>query len=382
MNGPLHVVQVGTDTSVFSARPASDTLERQSAYAAALTRIIPGSHMTYLVLGAAAQQAVTENLTLRGVPGGRVVSLMRLRHALESLHRERSIDVIATQSPFEETAVAVQFGRGAEVPIIAQVHFDLFSRHAIGVDPVHRAINTLRRKLALGRFAELAGLRAVGTGVAAGLRARPDMPPVRWIPVPMMRLADQQSANVAPREGVLFVGRIAPEKALERWIQVAALVLAERPETRFLIVGDGPDRPALQRKAASLLGSSVIWRGRMASRDLPEVYRSARVLLMTSLHEGFGRVAAEALGCATPVVATNVGGLSDIVIDGRSGFLHEADDSLGLARSVLRLLEDPALGDAMGAAGRADVVERFAIDHLVEDWIEMLIAAAQGRLQP
>lgn len=170
-------------------------------------------------------------------------------------------------------------------------------------------------------------------------------------------------------EGGLLVGtvaRITPEKDLATFYKVAALVAREFPGTRFAIVGDGygDDLSAARREVARLgLDDTIHFTGHRT--DLPDIYASFDVFLMTSVTEGMPNTLLEAMALAVPCVATAVGGVPELLQHGRGGFLAPAGAAGELARQVLTLLNSPELRTEFGAASRARIEDKFTFDRRV-----------------
>ena len=172
------------------------------------------------------------------------------------------------------------------------------------------------------------------------------------------------------REGVLFVGRITPHKGIDR-------LLAAVPErTLVRVVGSPghdprlPEReyPALLRSLAA--GRRVEFLGAVPDDDLPALYRRAQVFVLPSVErtcygreiafsELLGLAALEAMASGTPVVASGIGGLPEVVEDGETGFLVEPGDVAGLRDGIERVLGDRPLAERLGRNARARVLERF-----------------------
>lgn len=134
---------------------------------------------------------------------------------------------------------------------------------------------------------------------------------------------------------------------------------------RLLVVGEGPERPAMEARArAAGLGARVHFAG--ALLELDALLREATAFLLPSETESFGLAAAEALASGVPVVASRVDGLPEVVRHGETGFLEAADDPAAMGRRLRQLAEDPALRRSMGAAARADVVARFRREPVVD----------------
>jgi D-inositol-3-phosphate glycosyltransferase len=184
---------------------------------------------------------------------------------------------------------------------------------------------------------------------------------------------------------VLFVGRIDPIKGIDVWFKAMALVVEANPELRgklcvCLIGGDideeEPDEELARLQALKNelgIGDLVTFLGRRSQEALPYYYASADVVVMPSLYESFGMVALEAMACGTPVVASDVGGLSYIVRNGETGFLVPESDPRALANCLGQLLRDPDLRARLGQRG-IEVAHEYAWSRIT-DQIELLYAS-------
>lgn len=167
--------------------------------------------------------------------------------------------------------------------------------------------------------------------------------------------------------GKLVVGMVAcfkPQKAPLDFVEVAARVLAETDKTHFVMIGDGELRPDIEDRIRKHgIGSNITLLGWQS--DMPEVYRNLDIVVLTSLWEGLPRIFSEAMASGLPIVATNVDGAREAVIDGDNGFLHQPHDIEGMARSVVKLAADSELRDMMGRTGKSRAME-FDISTSVE----------------
>jgi glycosyltransferase involved in cell wall biosynthesis len=171
---------------------------------------------------------------------------------------------------------------------------------------------------------------------------------------------------------VVAVGRLSREKGQCHLIRAAA---AWRGGARLVIVGDGPDRAALERLARDLgVGASVIFAG--MTNNVAPYYALADVFVLPSLSEGSPNVLLEAMAAGLPVVATRVGGVPEIAADGTSALIGPSKDPAFLAHAVDRLLGNPDLARRLGAAARRAVLSRHTPERRAETLSRLYAALA------
>lgn len=171
----------------------------------------------------------------------------------------------------------------------------------------------------------------------------------------------QIAPATVPGEGILYAGRLSSEKGVDVLIDAAALLPAGLDVT---IAGDGPDLEALRaRSAAAGVADRVRFAGRLPSGELHDLMRASAVVVAPSRwYENQPMVVLEAFGCARPVVASDLGGMPELVQHGVSGLLVEHDDPAALAKALIELATDPVRAHEMGVAAHRSAVDRFAID--------------------
>ncbi|MFN2397145.1 MAG: glycosyltransferase [Gemmatimonadaceae bacterium] len=156
----------------------------------------------------------------------------------------------------------------------------------------------------------------------------------------------------------LFVGRLNVQKGIDHLLRALA---AMRTRATLEVVGDGPMRQEMERLAGSLnISDRIRWRGTVAHGSLPQHYGSSTALVVPSVEEGLGLVAAEAMLCGTPVIAYDSGGLPDIVRHEQTGLLVPPGDVPALASALDRLLARPDRGRSLGEYGRIHAISTFA----------------------
>lgn len=167
--------------------------------------------------------------------------------------------------------------------------------------------------------------------------------------------------------GVPVIGtvtRFEPQKANEMFLRSVERILEQAPNVVILIAGDGPERPELEALAAQLgIAERVTFLG--WRDDAVELLGAMDVFCMSSRWEGCPMVLLEAMAMRCPVVATDIGGVREIVVPGETGYLVALDDPDAMAQAVLRLLASPDQGERMGAAGRQRVERHFGAEGML-----------------
>ena len=170
---------------------------------------------------------------------------------------------------------------------------------------------------------------------------------------------------------LLCLGRLVPDKGFDLALRAFALILPSFPSVRMIIAGQGQERSALERLAAELgIAASVEFPGQIAPPQVPALLNTASAVLVPSnWFEPFGLVALQAAQMARPVVASRVGGLQDVVLDGQTGLLVEQGDVAALAAATARLLADTQLAAALGRAGYHHARRAFSWDRHVGAYV-------------
>ena len=160
---------------------------------------------------------------------------------------------------------------------------------------------------------------------------------------------------------VVTVARLFAQKGYEYVIPAARKVLAARPDTHFLFVGDGPMYDELTEKlqAAGIL-KNFHFAGLVPPGEVASYIAQADMLWHLSLHEGLPRAVVQALAVGIPAIGFALDGTPEVVIDGETGFLTAAEDIDDVAEKTVKLLDDPALRRRLGMAGKEKVLEQFA----------------------
>lgn len=168
------------------------------------------------------------------------------------------------------------------------------------------------------------------------------------------------AAKETPGGGVVFAGRLAPEKGVDVLVEAVAAL----PDGVTVdVAGDGPARPGLEALAARRVPGRIRFHGRLDKTRLHELIRSAAVVAVPSRwHENQPMAVLEAFACGVPVVATDLGGLPELVESEVDGLVVAADQPTALGAALNDILADPGRAYRMGRAGRTKVAGRFAPD--------------------
>jgi alpha-maltose-1-phosphate synthase len=228
---------------------------------------------------------------------------------------------------------------------------------------------------------------AVSEGMAADVRtAYPEIDPRRieviynginadlYRPDPATDVLERLGVDLA-RPYVTFVGRVTRQKGLPTLLRAAARL---RPEAQVVLLAGAADTPELAREVDGLVAelrasrSGVIWVEQMLPRpEVAQVLSHATAFVCPSVYEPLGIVNLEAMACETAVVASAVGGIPEVVVDGGTGLLVPPSEPDALASALNRLLDDPGLAARMGVAGRERAVSAFSWRAIAEQTVAL-----------
>jgi glycosyltransferase involved in cell wall biosynthesis len=173
------------------------------------------------------------------------------------------------------------------------------------------------------------------------------------------------------------IGRLVWEKGLTYFVEAIKILdtRCQMPDTRFLIVGEGELRESLELKVKSLkLEDKVILTG--FRRDVKEILAALDILVLSSLREGFPMITLEAMAMSKPVVATDIEGIREQVINGETGVLVPPKNPEILAEAILRLTQDHNLRRKMGLAGRKSAEDKFNIKEIIKQHEQLYLMLA------
>ncbi|MDQ6627859.1 MAG: glycosyltransferase [Pseudomonadota bacterium] len=289
-----------------------------------------------------------------------------------ALVQANAIDVIQSHLP-NAHVLAGLIGKLTDKPVLATIH----GRQLTSIDlEVHRAAATH-----LAVVCRHSLLHALGVGVAA-----------RHLHLIPNGVDTEVFTPSLPRSGLLrsrfgidlaapligYVGRLSVEKGPDVFLRMALAVQAAHPGSHFVLVGEGPMKRQLQTFIEQFgLDGNVHLAGNQT--EMPHVFAELDVLVSSSHSEAMPLAVMEAMACGLPVVATQVGGVADLLEHGVSGWVATDGDYEGLAAWVINLLEDDALRLQAGRAARKRAMLHFPISRNVDATMQLLTRLAQRR---
>jgi glycosyltransferase involved in cell wall biosynthesis len=170
------------------------------------------------------------------------------------------------------------------------------------------------------------------------------------------------------------IARLFKLKGHEELLATAQSLVASSPRIKLLLVGDGPWRSRLERRAQALgIGKQVVFTGLVPPAEVPRLVGIMDMLVHLSLREGLPRALPQALAAGKPVVAYDVDGAKEVCFDNKTGFLLKPGDLHGLRDRLLRLAQDAALRERLGLTGQQFVRERFGVQKMVDDLYQLYL---------
>jgi glycosyltransferase involved in cell wall biosynthesis len=266
-------------------------------------------------------------------------------------------------------------GRLLGIPVLAHVHALNTKTCFVHADMIAACSEGVKRHLvAQGVSADR--IRVIYNGIAPPL-------PDDLRPLPDVR-GDLGLTDGEPVIGV--AAHLSPKKGQRYVIEAAALLRRKRPTLRCYLVGEGQQRAELEDLVERLgVGDQVRFMG--YRRDAVDLMQAMDIVILPSVaKEGLGVCLVEAGALAKPVIGSDIPGIDEIIVEGRTGLLVAPADASGLAAAIDGLLEDRELRASMGAAGRQRVLDRFTLEQMVDRterlYREIIGANARSRGRP
>ena len=382
----MHVLMFSYDKTLVDGNQIGDTLLRHKRYAEYLDRL------DILVPAPATKQQpemkVSEKLTIYPSYGPRILSWLRSYLKARRICQKSKVDIIVTQDAllgFLGVLLRKEFGGKLQINVFG---LEIFNHWWLRQSWRHRWYRlvmcwTLRK-------ANL--VRTDATRSRMTLMERLNIQAEKVVVIPALPGAES-IAKFTNADGnkmresllgdkydkmILFVGALEKVKNLPNLLRAAKLVLSIHAKTLFLIIGSGPEKDHLEALCQELgIIEHVRFSGLTPYDDLPAYYAACDLMVLPSWSEGFARVLMEAAFAKKPIVATNVGGASDFIVDNETGYIVEVDNSEQMAEKIIELLSNPEKARQMGHKGyeRAMVYCDFAqnMEKLVSSWRSMVV---------
>jgi glycosyltransferase involved in cell wall biosynthesis len=184
-------------------------------------------------------------------------------------------------------------------------------------------------------------------------------------------------APASHRQVILCIARLVPEKDHETLIAAFSLVAARHPEAELWLLGEGPKHQAISRliNHHHLAHQVRFLPGQL---DIAPLLQQSDILVLSSIQEGLPNVVLEAMAAGLPVVATDAGGLSEVVAHGETGWLVPQKDTVALADSLSQLLADEAVRTKFGHYGRKRAADQFSVSAMVQRHEEVFLRLLHG----
>ena len=294
--------------------------------------------------------------------------------AIRKLVRRERYDVIHVHWPVPHALFGIAAQRIAGTPMVTTYYgaeLRLAARSKLFTRLLRAGAKRSARNVAISRHtaADVARL----TGV------EPDVIPYSVAFTPHVRSTTAEAREFT----VLFVGRLVERKGVA--VLLEAWARAGLPNARLVIVGDGPDRAALEAMAvAKGVDPTVDFRGRVSDAELGAAYSTADLFVLPAVldargdTEGLGVVLLEAMASNVPVLASAAGGITDVIVDGESGILVPPGDAAALSGALQRVQRDPELRARLAAGGVARVRDEFSWDAIADRWARVYATAARA----
>ena len=294
--------------------------------------------------------------------------------ARKIIGRKKASWVVTAQDPLEIGWLSLLITKVTRAQLHVQVHGDYFSSSTWVGRSLFRRV---RRLFALMLLRRAPAIRVVSKRIMESLVVRGVLPErITVLPIrPELEsfLSMSHVYRSEPPFTCLFIGRLAPEKDIQRIIRAFARVIAKGADVHLRIVGEGTERLKLmkftQKHHIENRVTFVPW-----TENVPEAMNSADVFLLASKHEAYGLTLVEAMAVGLPLVTTDVGCVGEVVVDGVHGLVVRGGDDGSYAHALLDLIHSPVLQEQYGRAGRvcAEHISNMTEEMYVESWITSL----------
>ncbi len=286
----------------------------------------------------------------------------------------KKIDTIVCQSPLIEGFVGSIFKKILKKELVIEIHGDWqegpFLSKKRRFEKVARKIIPILAKIS---FRNADKIRGVANYLIN--RAKEIAPKKRYFLFPTFTDIDMflNEKNENFDNFILFVGALEKVKGVNFLIEAFSKIEKDFPDFKLVIVGEGEEISNIKYQISNLnLRDRVEFKGKLFLEETKNIMKNCYCLVLPSLSEGLPRVLLEAMALEKAVVGSNAGGISDLIKDGKNGFLFEKGNSDDLANKLRVLLKDKNLTIEMGKEGKKFVQENFSNEKYIENYIQMI----------
>ncbi|MBA4495984.1 glycosyltransferase family 4 protein [Paenactinomyces guangxiensis] len=274
-----------------------------------------------------------------------------IKRVIAEIRRDFPFDLIHCHTIYPDGYAGARLKNDFGVPVISTIHGSdimLYPRKNSSVR--QKTVEALRENDQIITVSERLLTEAVS--MTPGIEVQTvynGFDPARFYPVEQKKAQEQLGIPLTGKK-LLFVGNLLPVKAVHDLLSAFAAVAAQAEDVHLYLVGDGPLRSSLHNQAAQLgLLQRVTFMGRRPYEEIPAWINSADAVVLSSLSEGLPSILLETMGCGKAMVATDVGGISEILRDGETGFLVQPGKPEQLSRCLGKILvEQTELLKTMG----------------------------------
>ena len=293
--------------------------------------------------------------------------------------RDWKPNVITCQNPWGEAFILLLFSKIIKCSFVSQIHTDLLSIYWLKQNPIFNLIRLIQAFLI---FNLSSIIRTVSDGISLKLHNFFFIPKNKLHNIPVGITINRNSTINIFKTGIkkekiiniLYVGRFEKEKNLDLWLNTSFLVAKKYENARFTLIGDGRENIRIRRKInLNKYARNFYLPGFLSYSELIDIYEKADIFLLTSFYEGFGRVILEAMKFGIPCVSTNSIGPSDLIKNGKNGFISKKRDPSELAKMISLLIENKSLYSSMSKRS-LKIAEEFNFEKISNKYIKTLIS--------
>ncbi len=381
----MHILMFSYDRTLVEGKQVGDSLLRHKRYSEYLDRldiIVPAPSKTRQY-----EIKVSEKLSVFPSYGPRMLSWLRAYVKARKICRQSKVDIIVTQDPLLGVLGVLlkrKFGGKLFINVFGT---EMFSERWLKRDLAHRLYRfAIRWSLRNADLVRTETNRLKEFLIETFKIPSDKLVNIFVVPSPESIKSLTRAKGSEIRESllenkyeriVLSVGRLVDAKDLPTFLRAARIVINEYPETLFAIIGEGPEHRKLESLCRELnLVNNVSFLGAVPFDHVPSYYAACDVFVLSSWSEGFGRVMMEAALAKRPVVATDVGGAREAIVDGETGYIVEVANSEQMADRIKKVLGNPQMARRMGLKGHRRALTMFGVEEnvrkLIATWEMML----------